>query len=484
MCSEVYYYNYIDIDSDSLAVPMREYYLDSDNHTERARALVQVALVAEQLGHLAEAMVALLEAETSLDYTDDTRLRGLLHRTKGDIYSDGCLFANALEEYRAAKVCFDSLALEYHSASISYDMGGMLIQMRDFNAAKDMLTEALDHAVASENREFLCGVLHELLDLSIYCDDYEACRRYLDCFVEYDCLLFGAAHYYAIEAAWISRGGDMQRALDLVNEAAKMEDREWADIEYARYLIYRNGGDMSQALNWQERSKHAQDRLMLEVLEQPVLNVEVEMLQRNLQAERREKALVRERNAIIIVLLALVVIGVVLFAWRRIKRKNRELAQYVEMVGELQLTLRTLPVEMASSVGALYRDRFSELNELCETYYEHSGSSRHKNMVFNKLTETIEAIKTDSSRLSELEAAVNEYRGGLMRRLDEVLPKLNERDRRVALYLFAGFSTRAIAIFIDSDPVSVSKIRYNIKHKVKNVGGESAEVLVEALSEK
>ena len=71
-----------------------------------------------------------------------------------------------------------------------------------------------------------------------------------------------------------------------------------------------------------------------------------------------------------------------------------------------------------------------------------------------------------------------------MRKLNEVLPKLSERDRRVSLYLFAGFSNRAIAIFIDSDPVSVSKIRYNIKQKIKSVGGEDAELLVEALSEK
>ncbi|MBR2160127.1 MAG: hypothetical protein IJ938_02305, partial [Clostridia bacterium] len=37
----------------------------------------------------------------------------------------------------------------------------------------------------------------------------------------------------------------------------------------------------------------------------------------------------------------------------RLRRKNREIAQYVETVSELQLTLRTLPLEMASSVTVL-----------------------------------------------------------------------------------------------------------------------------------
>jgi FixJ family two-component response regulator len=71
-----------------------------------------------------------------------------------------------------------------------------------------------------------------------------------------------------------------------------------------------------------------------------------------------------------------------------------------------------------------------------------------------------------------------------MRRLRQLLPKLSERDYRVALYSFAGFSNRAIAIFIDSDPVSVSKIKYNIKTKIKSVESVDVSALVAALSEK
>ena len=79
---------------------------------------------------------------------------------------------------------------------------------------------------------------------------------------------------------------------------------------------------------------------------------------------------------------------------------------------------------------------------------------------------------------------MDEYRDGLVRRLKVLLPKLSERDYRVAVYSFAGFSNRAIAIFIDSDPVSVSKIKYNIKYKLKGVETEDATLVVAALSEK
>ena len=160
------------------------------------------------------------------------------------------------------------------------------------------------------------------------------------------------------------------------------------------------------------------------------------------------------------------------------------MAHYIEMVSELRDTLDSIPKDMASSVSELYRDRFSELNELCDIYYDHEGSTRNKSLVFNKLTETIEAIKSDNHRLSELEATVNNYRGGIMQRLREQMPKLSERDMRVALYVFAGFSNRAIAIFIESDPVSVSKIRYNIKQKIRSANIADGEILMAALTDK
>ena len=467
--SEVLYHNYIDTLSSSTTLPMMEYYLDSQIHSERARALYQHALVVLAEGDLAEAMVSLIEAEHSLAKVDNLRLKGLVLRAKGDIYDEGCLFANALESYQQARDCFDALGLGYHSASITYDMGGTLIQLRNFEAAEEELHRALSYGIEEDDKRFTCAVLHELLDLAVYQNDYTKCRNFIDAFATYDCLLYGQSHHHAAKAMVESRYGDMNKALTMLDEAATMEDSEWADLEYARYIIYRNGGDTKQALYWNEQSKHAQDS---------------EMLRQNLDAERREKELTRERNTIIFALIALAVAGIIIYARHRLRRKEQELAQYIESVSELQSALNSIPKDMASSVSNLYRDRFSELNELCDIYYDHSSSSRNKSLIFNKLTETIEAIKSDHQRIKELENTVNSCRNGIMQSLREGLPKLSERDMRVALYVFAGFSNRAIAIFIDSDPVSVSKMRYNIKQKIRNANIANSEQIIAALSDK
>lgn len=486
--SEACYYNFVDVVSDTLTHPMMHYYLESDNHDERARAMYQHAVVEQRCGELAEAMVALMEAEESLLRVPNTRLMGLVQRLKGDIYSDGCLYANALDAYAEARIYFEEQGLDDHVLYIDYDMGGTLIQLRRFEDARALLEDVLRRARVSKDRALMCGVIHELLDLSIYMNDYTMCGAYIDMMEREELLLYGMSHYMCAKAMLVSRGGKLDEALEMIDRAEMEDDLDWADVEYARYIVYRNCGKDDRALYWQEQSKNVQDRLMLEVLEQPVLNLQVDMLRSSLDAQMRERVLMRQRNMIIYVASAIalmvVVIAVSLYARQRMRRKDREIASYIETIESLRIDLERVPRDMANSMSALYRDRFSELNELCDIYYDHSGSSRHKNMVFNKVADTIAAIKGDAARIDELEVAVDSYRDSAMQRLKCAVPRLSERDYRVALYSFAGFSNRAIALFVDSDPVSISKIKYNIKHKIKSADVEDGEYIASLLSDK
>lgn len=487
--SEACYYSYKDVDVDTLTQSMMRYYLESDDHNQRARAMFQHAVVAYNGGELAEAIVALTEAEESLAKRANRKLEGAVQRLKGNIYSEGCLYLNAYDAYVAAREIYAELGLEEHVQFLDYDIGGTLIQLRRMEEAKVTLERVLDYAIGAEDANLVCAVAHELLDLSIYLDDYDMCREYVELFEREGVLLYGEPHFVCAKAMLVAHDGGLEEALALVDEAEAMEDDlEWADVEYARYIIHRNVGDGEGALYWQEQSVNAQDEMLLQVIEQPVLNVEVEKLRSDLDAELRERELVRERNAMIYVVVAVVVVAVVvalgLYARYRIRRKDSEIASYIETIESLRTDIERIPRDMASSITALYRDRFSELNELCDIYYDHSGSSRHKSLVFNKVLETIETIKGDSSRIDELGAMVDNYRDNALQRLKSMLPRISERDYRVALYAFAGFSNRAIALFIDSDPVAVSKIKYNIKSKLKGVEAADCEQLIALLSDK
>ena len=137
---------------------------------------------------------------------------------------------------------------------------------------------------------------------------------------------------------------------------------------------------------------------------------------------------------------------------------------------------------LSEAVDHLYNDRLNDLNRLCETYYEHSDTSRHATKVFEQVRETIESIKGDEARIEELEKLVNSCRGNLMQKLREQCPKLNVKEQRVVLYSYAGFSSRAICIFVDSNPVALSKMKYRIKSKIRESECKDAELLISALN--
>ena len=482
--SEICYYNRIICDRDTLTSAMVDYYRDSDRHAERARAMYQHALVMEASGRTAEAMHSLMQAEESCHEIDNPRLEGLIHRNKGYIYSNDYLFKNALASHTLGKECFERAGLIEHSLYATLDIATTLVHMRNYVEAEPLLGEVRDYAISSDNRWLLCEVLHSMAELYTQTEEWAKCEECISLFDEHDALVSGFGHYYCTRAICAAYRGEEAEAHRLIAEAESCDDAIDEEVEYAQYVVYRAFDDNYNALVWHELNKHRQDERLLEVLEQPILNVQVEQLQQHLTSERRERELIRQRNVMIYIGIALLIAVSVAYAWYRLRRKNRDIAHYVETIKELQLANRNLPDEMNASIGALYRDRFSELNELCDIYYDHSGSSRQKTLVYDKLSHTIASIKSDEARLADMENAVNRYRNNIMSKLREQMPKLSERDMRIALYSFAGFSNRAIALFIDSDPINVSKMKYNLKQKIKKSELNDGETFIAALSER
>ncbi len=500
-CEELYLtldapvYDSTDIES------MLNYYMDCEKHDERARALFFCAQDSYASGDMAEALLYLIEAEKSAQVANDEAYEGRIRRFKGDIYGEGCLFANALEEYQRCKECFTEADMAEHAAYALYDEGVTLVHMRDYERAEELLYETLEYAAENESLGLYYGALHYLLDIAVYTNDIEVCNELLARYDEGDSDYYHVEHKNFVEAVVAAHEGDIHRAELLLSKETVNEDN-LDDYYHTRYLVYRIGGDNTKAIEWLERGKSRQDMLTLSVLNQPTLNIELELLQSRLEAERTERDLIsknmeQERQLAeaerqhtqtrilwVSAMLVITTILIIIYVRHRWQEKNRAIAQYIETIRELQMASRDMPDEMNATITTIYRDRFSELNALCETFYDHSGTTRQKNLVFNQLSETIESIKGDNKRLVEMEKAVNTYRNNLMQRLREQVVKLNERDMRVALYVFAGFSNRAIAIFIDSDPTNVSKIRYNIKQKIKSANAEDAEMLIAALSEK
>ena len=166
---------------------------------------------------------------------------------------------------------------------------------------------------------------------------------------------------------------------------------------------------------------------ILKAAEQPVLNYQIDLLQNTLDKEERELRITRQRNVSTYVMIAVLLSLLLGFIRGYAAKKNRDIQRYIETIHELQLTTNNSSDSLSEAVDHLYNDRLNDLNRLCETYYEHSDTSRHATKVFEQVRETIESIKCDEARIKELEQLVNSCRGNLMAKLKEQCPKLNTK---------------------------------------------------------
>lgn len=461
--SESLYYNAIDSDNDSITRPMVEYYMSSDNHAERARAMYQHAQVMMTAGEYAESMIYCMEAEQSLAHLDNPRLLGLVHRNKGVIYIDGCLYSNALEEFISAKRCFEQAGLEYHTNYSDYDIGRCYYGLRDYANAVEYLTSSLKYSVSIGASDIASMFLFNLLNTYFAMREFDNYSELVDCFDAE--ININKDLYYLYQAIVNVSNGNVTEAINNL----KYSEESGCDtylLSYASYYVYRKIGDSKKALKFFEDCIIYQNEIVIAALDAPILNLQIELgLQKQKELQMRNEN-VKLRLITIIVLIILFIMMLVTYFYRRDVNYRQKIEEYIATIKDLHAESHGISLEVKKHTNLLYKSRLSELNKLCDIYYDGEGSSKQTKMVYDELVKIINSIKNDKKYINELENIVNQYYDNIISDLYEQCPKLNARQKRLALYLLSGFSLRAIAIFMDSNPIQISKDKYKLKKTI------------------
>ena len=76
-------------------------------------------------------------------------------------------------------------------------------------------------------------------------------------------------------------------------------------------------------------------------------------------------------------------------------------------------------------------------------------------------------LGNDAETLQEVEKFVNTYKDHLMERFRQTFPDLKPQDYQLYLYVVAGFSARAISIFMNEKLEVIYSRKYKLKSKMK-----------------
>ena len=483
--SEALYYNRIDSDCDTLVEPMMRYYIHHDNnHSERARALYQYALVMDNAERYADALFSLLEADRSLNISENFKLHGLIYRTMGDIYSKEMLFSNALDAYSLSKEYFDKAGCETHSAYAMLDISKAHMSSHNYDDAYTASIAVIDYAKGCGDKYLLSFALCDAIEYCIKVpndDNISIANGYMKLLDEIDITNELRNRYYSIKAILCAYNNDLTGAKQNLMSVNVLNKKDAAYLWYAKYLINRHFNNYSSALYSIEELSIYEDNNVLSALKVPIINEQLDYINQKYEFEKQKRIENRIRYITYIILMIIITTSLIIILILNNLKHKKSIEQYVDTIAGMQSKIQCGMMPATSSTENIFNSRFIELNKLCDTYYDHSNSPKQQAIVFRKLTDTIESIKSDKAYIRNLIASIDKHQNNILSRLREQCPNLSDREYRIVVYSYAGFSLRAIAIFLNSKPETISKSRYKIKAKIKESNAIDAGLFINNL---
>lgn len=467
--SEALYYQRANIGIDSLTQPLFTYYFDSDLHTERARAMYQCAMAYLQDGEHAKAMYAFFEAEKSLNVEENTRLRGLINLNMGKIYHDELLYENAIERLMLAEKCFADVGLGYHRIYAISFIGKNYLNIREYDESLKYLTQAMNYTIEHEYYTLLSEILGDMAMVYYDKNDFDSCENVLANFEKYDCFTYNECLYYSYKAILSAVRQDFDSAEQYIQLVEPYDTSTDVVVQYAKLQIAVHKKEYKSAFDQYANLIQKQDAGTLNALQHTILNSQLEVLKYDNQLislkNQRMKMLYIYTTIVILLILLLLIV----YTRYRHTRYHHKISSYVSTIDKLNLLCQDVNQTklIKNTIERLYRGNINEISRLCEIYYEHSTHSRLTTNVMAYIFNQIDQLKNDRNKLRELEEAVNIAYDGLMFKLRECCPSLSEREMRIALYSYVGFSNQAICLLVDVNTERLPKIKYNMREQIK-----------------
>lgn len=139
----------------------------------------------------------------------------------------------------------------------------------------------------------------------------------------------------------------------------------------------------------------------------------------------------------------------------RIQKSNIEVASLSAAIDSRNEAVERLEKLLADKnkvhtivVERLFKEKWTTLDRLCDQYFGLNNSELTANALVANMEKELKKIVSKKG-LADIVESVDTYMGGIVSRLRSQCPFLKEGDINLLSLLFAGFSVRAICMFID-----------------------------------
>lgn len=456
--------NYINNTDDSKIRIAVDYYKNGDDKYHEMLSYYYLARIQFNNREYSNSITSLLHAENvAIDLGDDFHL-GLIYRQFGDIYS---MIYNGIESLNYSQKSYEHFkksGKENYSDWALWDIARAHYNCKDYESSIRTSNEIikLGHL---RNSEILIADGLKLLGMSYYASGQF--DRSIDAYsqVVTDYPSYMTAEDYSNLGSSYNRVGNIDSARYYMNIVSKTD----STLRWLPYTVSKSLGDYKSAVEALEHEYEYQDQIIKAIVSQNVTETvsnyrEYERIiqEREIQHEKTTKTI------IVVVFIMIMALSYIIISLR-LKAQRKEIENNMLLASNLRNMLKVKETETNSLqevINNLFEQRFATIDKLSSDYYEYQGTANEKQKIYTNVMKLVSGLGSDKKTIKELETFINTYKDNLMTRFREEFPDMKESDCILYLYAVAGFSSRAISIFIGEKLEVVYNRKSRLKQKI------------------
>ncbi len=472
--------NYIDGTNDSLILIAVDYYQEHGDEREKMLAYYYLGRVQYNNQAYQSAIISFLQAEKHALHAEDCFYCGLIYRNISNIYNETY---NAMEELKYAQKAYDC----FHRADASEHRDYMLLMLAvaygntsDRIKEKELLEQTL---VLARER---CDTTLWGACLSSYALCHEAAQNYRKA-KEYILAIKNKLMLPVTLQNWstLALCYAQENETDSVNFCLKKawqaatSHADTVKILHRIYWIEKKRNNSQKALEALEHCNNFRDSISQQMLQQSIVAFQRDHFRRRSDLALYKLKAEHRLGIIIILSICLITGAVIVFLYRHIRQKSAEIKRYMNIACEIQDVLQNKNTEMSHLVRKLFREKFEFIDSLGCTYYEQQNTPNEQIAIYNKVKQAIQNLGTDKQTKCELERIVNLCNEDVLKKIRSQIPEIKDVDYDLFCYLSAGFSYRAISIFMQMKIENIYNRKSRLKIQIINSTATSKELFLQ-----
>lgn len=469
--------NYIDVTSDSLVRIALDYYAYRKDVKNRMFSWYYYGVISQNMSNYTSAIIAFDKAESDAILLADNLYLGLILRHKGEVFS----FTNNNPQ---SVTCFEE-AVKYFSLTnkqsyIDYaklSLATVYVNSRLFGKA-----ESVFYSMPRPHPDSYIEDRISLLQAQIIIEQKDSSEKALKLFEDASLSSYQLLDY-PLRAMAHEKVGQRKEADHWTRRSYTFasDEADTASVDAIISHIALSRGQYSHAFNLINHASQVQDSLTRILLQQSLSTAQRDYYKD--EERNKETALQRLRQIMLLsgVALCLILVVIVLFFIIQSKKKEQEMKeQMAKLVIEKDTTL-SLQKENAALAGSLFRDKFMQLRQISESYFD-SDSAQNKELVFQTFKQRIRELRSNDFLFNSLEDDLNRYCNQVMSKLRSQVPAIKGENLKIISLFFAGLPYNAVQLIIGANSVVALKTaRSRFRSAIKNAHAKDSDLLLEML---